>query len=59
MQNSAVQVHIPQVKSGGKANGIVGRIESFVEFRSFKRCNESMKKREIQIYNGELSISYL
>jgi len=44
-------MHIPQVKSGLKANGIVGTIESFVELRSFKCCkriNETEKISNIE-----------
>ena len=52
MQNCIYNhMHIPQVKSGLKANRIVGTIESFVELRSLKCCkriNETEKISNIE-----------
>ena len=40
-------MHITPVKSGVKANRIVGTIESFVELRSLKRCKRTERNSNI------------
>ena len=50
-------MHIPQVKSGVKANGIVVQPNRLLSLDHSNVANESMKQRKFKIYDGELEQS--